>query len=106
MRADDYRHLLAVCLAMARQSESPDVQARWFKLAEAWSRRSSAALLASCDQPRYASPQLPPALYRPLPFVRSAVWTHRGTLPVPAHARQASDTTRPPTQAALTIQTN
>jgi hypothetical protein len=38
MRTEDYRRLRAVCLAMAWQStKSPDVQARWFKLAEAWS---------------------------------------------------------------------
>jgi hypothetical protein len=34
MRTEDYRRLRAVCLAMARQSQSPNVQARWFELAE------------------------------------------------------------------------
>jgi hypothetical protein len=35
MRADEYLRLQVACVAMARQSQLPDVQARWAKLAEA-----------------------------------------------------------------------
>jgi hypothetical protein len=34
MRADEYLRLRAACVAMARQSQLPDVQARWAKLAD------------------------------------------------------------------------
>jgi hypothetical protein len=34
MRADEYLRLHAACVAMARQSQLPDVQARWAKLAD------------------------------------------------------------------------
>ena len=36
MTSERYRRLHAACLAMARQSDLPDIQARWLKLAEAW----------------------------------------------------------------------
>jgi hypothetical protein len=35
MRADEYLRLQVACVAMARQSQLPDVQARWAKLAAA-----------------------------------------------------------------------
>jgi hypothetical protein len=35
MRADEYLRLRAACVAMARQSQGLDVQARWAKLADA-----------------------------------------------------------------------
>jgi hypothetical protein len=34
MTADHYRSLYAACLTMARQSNSPDVLARWLALAK------------------------------------------------------------------------
>ena len=36
MTSERYRRLHAACLAMAQQSDLPDIQARWLKLAEAW----------------------------------------------------------------------
>jgi hypothetical protein len=39
MRPDEHRRLREECMAMARQSNSPNVQARWLALAQAWSRR-------------------------------------------------------------------
>jgi hypothetical protein len=36
MRSDEYRRLHATCLAMAKQSAKPDVQARWLAMADAW----------------------------------------------------------------------
>jgi hypothetical protein len=35
MRADEYLRLQVACVTMARQSQLPDVQARWAKLADA-----------------------------------------------------------------------
>ena len=35
MRADEYLRLQAVCVAMARQSQTLDVRIRWAKLADA-----------------------------------------------------------------------
>jgi hypothetical protein len=35
MRTDEYLRLQVACVAMARQSQLPDVQARWAKLADA-----------------------------------------------------------------------
>jgi hypothetical protein len=39
MRPDEHRRLWEECMAMARQSNSPNVEARWLALAQAWSRR-------------------------------------------------------------------
>jgi hypothetical protein len=40
-RDDSYcRRLHEACLAMAKQSTEPDVQARWFAMADAWLQRS------------------------------------------------------------------
>jgi len=39
MRPDEHRRLREECMAMAMQSTSPNVQARWLALAQAWSRR-------------------------------------------------------------------
>jgi hypothetical protein len=36
MRHDEYRRLHAACLAMAKQSLTPDVQARWLAMANEW----------------------------------------------------------------------
>ena len=36
MRDDEYRRLHAACLAMAKQSTEPDLQARWLTAADAW----------------------------------------------------------------------
>jgi hypothetical protein len=47
MRSDDYRRLHAACLAMARQSKLPDVQARWLAMAQAWLSRANDA-----DEPK------------------------------------------------------
>jgi hypothetical protein len=35
MRSDEYRRLHEVCLGMAQQSDSPDVQTRWLTIAQA-----------------------------------------------------------------------
>ena len=34
MHSDEYRRLYATCLTMAKQSNSPDVRARWLALAK------------------------------------------------------------------------
>jgi hypothetical protein len=39
-RVDSYRRLHEACLAMAKQSTEPEVQARWFAMADAWLQRS------------------------------------------------------------------
>jgi hypothetical protein len=39
MRPGEHRRLREECMAMARQSNSPNVQARWLALAQAWSSR-------------------------------------------------------------------
>jgi hypothetical protein len=39
MRSDDYHRLHKACLAMAKQSPTPDVQARWKAMAEVWLKR-------------------------------------------------------------------
>ena len=44
MRLDEYRRLQVPCVAMARQSQLPDVQARWAKLADVVSVAADAAL--------------------------------------------------------------
>ena len=44
MRADEYLRLQAACVAMARQSQVPDVQARWAKLADVVSVSADAVL--------------------------------------------------------------
>jgi hypothetical protein len=36
MTSERYRRLHAACLAMAQQSDLPEIQARWLRLAEAW----------------------------------------------------------------------
>jgi hypothetical protein len=36
MRDDEYRRLHAACLAMAKQSTEPDLQARWMAAADTW----------------------------------------------------------------------
>jgi hypothetical protein len=36
----EHHHLRAECLAMAKRSESPDVQARWLAMAQTWSKRA------------------------------------------------------------------
>ena len=38
MRPDERRRLHAECLAMAKQSKSANVQARWLAMAQAWSK--------------------------------------------------------------------
>jgi hypothetical protein len=38
MRPDEHRRLREECMAMATQSNLPNVQARWLALAQAWSR--------------------------------------------------------------------
>ena len=45
MRADEYLRLQMACVAMARQSQLPDVQARWAKLADAAAFVADAAAL-------------------------------------------------------------
>jgi len=41
MRSDDYHRLHKACLAMAKQSPTPDVQARWKAMAEVWLKRAT-----------------------------------------------------------------
>jgi hypothetical protein len=41
MRPDEHRHLRAECLAMAKRSKSPNVQARWLAMAQTWSKHAS-----------------------------------------------------------------
>ena len=41
MRHDEYRRLHEACLAMAKQSPTPDVQARWQAMAEVWLKRAT-----------------------------------------------------------------
>jgi hypothetical protein len=41
MRPDEYRRLHEACLAMAKQSPTPDVQARWQAMAEVWRKRAT-----------------------------------------------------------------
>jgi hypothetical protein len=36
MRDDEYRRLHAACLAVAKQSTEPDLQARWMAAADTW----------------------------------------------------------------------
>ena len=36
MRSDEYRRLYVACLGMAQQSDQPDIQSRWLKMAQAW----------------------------------------------------------------------
>jgi hypothetical protein len=36
MRHDEYRRLHTTCLAMADQSDTPEIKARWLAMAEAW----------------------------------------------------------------------
>ena len=36
LRSQDYHRLHIACLAMAKQSTLPDVQARWQAIADAW----------------------------------------------------------------------
>jgi hypothetical protein len=38
MRSDEYRRLYVACLGMAQQSDQPDIQSRWLKMAQAWQR--------------------------------------------------------------------
>jgi hypothetical protein len=38
MRSDEYRRLYVACLGMAQQSDQPDIQSRWLKMAQAWLR--------------------------------------------------------------------
>ena len=45
MRADEYLRLQMACVAMAKQSQLPDVQARWAKLADAAAFVADAAAL-------------------------------------------------------------
>ena len=40
MRQDSYCRLHEACLAMAKQSTEPEVQARWLAMADAWLQRS------------------------------------------------------------------
>jgi hypothetical protein len=40
MRSDEYRRLYEACRNMAQQSDSPDAQARWLKIAQAWLDRT------------------------------------------------------------------
>ena len=41
MRHDEYHRLHKACLAMAKQSPTPDVQARWQAMAEVWLKRAT-----------------------------------------------------------------
>jgi hypothetical protein len=41
MRPDQYRRLHAACVAMAKQSTTPDVQTRWQAMADAWLKRAT-----------------------------------------------------------------
>jgi hypothetical protein len=45
MRADEYLRLHEACIAMARQSQTLDVQIRWAKLADAASVAAHAGLI-------------------------------------------------------------
>jgi hypothetical protein len=40
LHSQDYHRLHIACLAMAKQSASPEVKARWLAMAEAWLQRS------------------------------------------------------------------
>jgi hypothetical protein len=50
MRSDEYCRLRVACLAMARQSQLPDVQARWAKLADAAFVSADAAIVAASNR--------------------------------------------------------
>jgi hypothetical protein len=41
MRQDEYIRLYKACLAMTKQSPTPDVQARWHVMAEVWLKRAT-----------------------------------------------------------------
>ena len=45
MRADEYLHLQAACVAMARQSQTLEVKVRWAKLADAASVAADAPFI-------------------------------------------------------------
>jgi len=47
MRHDEYRRLHAACLAMAKQSPTPDVRARWQAMADVWLKRAT----EECERP-------------------------------------------------------
>jgi hypothetical protein len=41
MRHDEYHRLHKACIAMAKQSPTPDVQARWKAMADVWLKRAT-----------------------------------------------------------------
>ena len=41
MRHDEYHRLHTACLAMAKQSPTSDVQARWQAMADMWLKRAT-----------------------------------------------------------------
>lgn len=38
MQSDEYHRLYVACLGMAQQSDQPDIQSRWLRMAQAWLR--------------------------------------------------------------------
>ena len=56
MRDDEYRRLHAACLAMAKQSTEPDLQARWMAAADTWLKFATEQRLRPGTFP-FASPQ-------------------------------------------------
>jgi hypothetical protein len=53
MRSDKYLRLHAACLAMAKQSTEPNVQARWQAMADAWLKLATE--LSECQTGRGAA---------------------------------------------------
>jgi hypothetical protein len=51
MRDDEYRRLHAACLAMAKQSTEPDLQARWMAAADTWLKLATEQRFAARDFP-------------------------------------------------------
>lgn len=86
MRPDDYARysrIQAACLAMAKQSVSPEVQARWFALAEAWLKRATEVRVISVSGRQKGSlrPELSSRrLTAPIPLsddLRTKRWSDR-----------------------------
>jgi hypothetical protein len=49
MRSDEYFRLHMACVAMAKQSSSPAVQARWLAMAQVWFKRATDPAERSID---------------------------------------------------------
>ena len=53
MRHDEYHRLHAACLAMAKQSPTSDVQARWQAMADVWLKRATEERSPSARRARH-----------------------------------------------------